>query len=111
MSWEGFIAMEREQLKERREGKLRKALGLPLPGESSELLERIAKKDRLRAEQGLVSLKVSDGSISYKHIDDLSRQDMTLVLAAEQVEVRWLKERVERMRNGANAPPVPPHLA
>jgi hypothetical protein len=34
MGWKGFMQMERRQLRECREGKLRAALGVPLPGES-----------------------------------------------------------------------------
>jgi hypothetical protein len=110
MSWEGFMHMERRQLRERREGKLRRALGVPLPGETAEQLERIGERDRLRAEQGLVSIKDLGGRISYKHIDHLSPLDMRLVTAAGWVEVGWLKERVERRKRGAEAPPIPTHL-
>jgi hypothetical protein len=39
----------REQLWQRREGKLRKALGVPLAGETAEQLDRIGERDRLRA--------------------------------------------------------------
>ena len=49
VSWEGFMQMERRQLRERREGKLRAALGIPLPGESVEQLDRIGAQDRRRA--------------------------------------------------------------
>ena len=65
------MQMERTQLRERREGKLRRALGPPLPGESVEQLDRIGNQDRLRAEQGLVAVVGESGRISYKHIDDL----------------------------------------
>jgi hypothetical protein len=30
--------------------------------------------------------------------------------AAERVTVEWLKERVERRKQGAEAPPIPTHL-
>jgi hypothetical protein len=109
MSWEGFMEMERKRLRERREGKLRRALGRPLPGESVEQLDRIGEHDRLMAEQGLVLIK--EGSrIYHKHIDDLSPLDMRFVTAAERVEVGWLRERVERRKRGAEAPPIPKHL-
>jgi hypothetical protein len=109
MPWEGFMEMERKRLRERREGKLRRALGRSLPGESVEQLDRIGEHDRLMAEQGLVLIK--EGSrIYYKHIDDLSPLDMRFVTAAERVEVEWLKERVERIKQGAEAPPIPTHL-
>ena len=101
--------MERKRLRERREGKLRRALGGPLPGESVEQLNRIGEHDRSMAEQGLVAIK-EGGRISYKHIDDLGPPDMRFVTAAEWVEVGWLKERVERKKRGAEAPPIPTHL-
>jgi hypothetical protein len=63
---------EREQLWQRREGKLRKALGVPLAGESAEQLDRIGERDRLRAAQGLVPIVGKGGRITYKHVDDLT---------------------------------------
>ena len=36
MGWEEFMQMERKRLSEHREGKLRSALGTPLPDESLE---------------------------------------------------------------------------
>jgi hypothetical protein len=110
MGWEGFMEMERRQLRERREGKLRAALGVPLPGEMVEQLDRIAERDRLRAEQGLVPIMGEGGNITYMHIDDLTKLDMPFRTAAERLAVEWLKERVERSRKGADAPPVPHHL-
>jgi hypothetical protein len=83
---------------------------MPLPGEAKEELDRIGGLDRRRAEQGLVSIKGRRGTISYKHIDDLSPLDMRFVTAAERVMVEWLKERVERRKRGAQAPPIPTHL-
>ena len=110
MGWEGFPRIERQQLRERREGKLRRALGRPLPGESVEQLDRIGELDRRRAERGLVAVVDRGGRISYEHIDDLGRLDMDARTAAERLVVDWLKERVERRKLGAEAPPVPAHL-
>jgi hypothetical protein len=50
------------------------------------------------------------GTISYKHIDDLSSLDMRFRTAAEWVQVGWLKERFEHRRRGAGSPPIPQHL-
>jgi hypothetical protein len=50
------------------------------------------------------------GRISYEHLDDLGRLDMNGRTAAERVVVDWLKERVERRKLGAEAPPIPTHL-
>jgi len=110
MGWEEFMQMERMRLQERRQGKLSRALAVPLPGESLEQLDRIGEQDIIRAEQGLVALKGKGGKIYYKHIDDLSSLDMRFRTAAERVTVEWLKERVERRKQGAEAPPIPTHL-
>jgi len=110
MGWERFMQTERSQLRQRREGKLRAALGVPLPGEAVELLDQIGERGRLRAEQGLVPIKGEGGKIYYKHIDDLNRLDMHFRTAAERVTVEWLKERVERRKRGADAPHIPTHL-
>ena len=104
------MQMERTKLRERSEGMLRRALGRPMPGESKEQLDQIEEQDIIRAEQGLVSIKGEHGGIYYKHIDDLSPLDMRFVTAAERVEVGWLRERVERRKRGAKAPPIPKHL-
>jgi hypothetical protein len=50
------------------------------------------------------------GTFSHKHIDDLGRLDMLSRTAAERVVVNWLKERVERRKLGAEAPPIPAQL-
>jgi hypothetical protein len=102
--------MERRQLRERREGKLRRALGWPLPRESVEQLDRIGAQDRRRAEQGLVAVMGQGGTISYEYLDNLGRLDMNARTAAERVVVDWLKERVESRKQGKGAPPIPEHL-
>jgi hypothetical protein len=110
MGWEGFMRTEREQLRQRREGKLRRALGVPLAGETAEQLDRIGERDRRRAEQGLVAVVGRGGAIYHEHIDDLGTLDMSLRTVAERVVVGWLKERVESRKPGAQAPPIPRHL-
>jgi hypothetical protein len=102
--------MERRQLEERREGKLRRALGDPLADETVEQLERIGEGDRLRACQGLVAVVREDGRAFYRYIDALEREDMEDRLAAEWLEVGWLKQREECRRKGVGAPPIPKHL-
>ena len=104
------MQMERRQLRERRQGKLRRALGVVLPGESVEELDRLGEQDRLRAEQGLVAVMGKDGEIFYKYIDDLSTHDLLFRSAAERVEVAWLKERLARSKSGADSPTIPYHL-
>jgi hypothetical protein len=110
MGWQEFMRLERRRLNERREGKLRRALGDPLPDETLEQLERIAEGDRLRARQGLVAVVREDGKAFYRYIDALERDDIDNRLAAEWLEVGWLKQRARRRRKGLGAPPIPKHL-
>jgi hypothetical protein len=110
MSWEGFMQMERRQLRERCEGKLRRALGVVLPGESVEELDRLGEEDHLRAEQGFVPVVGEGGRIIYRHINHLSRLDMNFRIAAERVEIAWFKERVESRKRGTDSPTIPYHL-
>ena len=110
MVWQEFMRMERRRLNERRQGKLRQALGEPLWGETVELLDRLGEEDRLRACQGLVAIVGADGRAFYRYIDALERDDMEDRLAAEWLEVGWLKQRAERRRKGVGAPPIPKHL-
>ena len=104
------MELERKQLRQRCEGKLRGTFGTPLQGETVEQLDRIGERDRLRAEQGLVSIKGEGGRISYRHIADLSSLDMHFRIAAERVTVGWLRERKERRRRREESPPIRQHL-
>jgi hypothetical protein len=52
-----FHAMERRQLRERREGKYRRALGMP--DESVEELARLGEEDRVMTEQGLMDVPIT----------------------------------------------------
>jgi hypothetical protein len=110
MVWQEFMRMERRRLDERRQGKLREALGEPLWGETIDQLDRIGEEDRLRACQGLVAIVGADGRTCYRHIDALGRDDMEDRLAAQWLEEGWLRQRVERRRKGAETPSIPKHL-
>ena len=110
MVWQEFMRRERKRLDERREGKLREALGEPLSGETVELLERIGEGDRLRACQGLVAVVGADGRTSYRYIDTLGGDDMEDRLAAEWLEEGWLKQRAARRKKGADPLSIPQHL-
>jgi hypothetical protein len=85
--WEEFIRLERKRLEERREGKLRGALGEPLPGETKVQLDKIGEEERARAELGLVAVVGAEGRTSYRYIHALDRDDMEDRLAA-----RWLEK-------------------
>lgn len=103
------MEMERRRLREHAHGKMARALGHDLPGESREGLDRIASEDRRLAQNGMVQLK-SGERIYHKHIEELTREDRTDRIAAERATVDWQKERVESRKLGTEAPPTPAHL-
>jgi hypothetical protein len=88
-----FMELERGRLQEHASGKMARALGYALPGESQEELDRIAAEDQRLAQEGMVKLKVGE-EIHYKHIDELTREDRAARIAAERKEVDWLMNRV-----------------
>jgi hypothetical protein len=97
------MQMERQRLRDHAQGKMARALGYALPGESREEMDRIASEDQRLAQSGMVQLK-SGQRIYYKHIEELTREDRADRIAAERETVEWLKERVERWKRGAEAP-------
>jgi hypothetical protein len=92
-AWEHYMEAERKDLRNRRNGLLRRLLDGPLAGESSEELETLAFEDEARAEHVLVELLSPDGEVSYKHIDTLSPEDRSERVAAEGARVEWVTER------------------
>jgi len=92
-TFDQFMEIERARIQEHAQGKMARALGHALPGESQDELERIAAEDQRLAQEGMVKLKVG-GDIHYKHIDELTREDRTARIAAEREEVDWLMNRV-----------------
>jgi len=91
-AWERFVRTERRELELRKEGQLAGLLGEPLPGEPPTALKRLASEDRRQAREGLVAL-MSGGKVSYKHLDELSPDDMPARIAANRTRTGWLKER------------------
>ena len=67
-AWERYMEAERRELENRRNGLLRRMLGVPLPGESPEELERLASEDEARAEEGLVELNSPNSEVYYKQL-------------------------------------------
>jgi hypothetical protein len=110
MSWEGFMHMERVQLAERASGKMRRAIGRVLPGESREELERIAAKDQRLARAGFVKVRRGE-RFSYKHIDDLTCEDRRARIEAERATTAWLRGRIEGERIAAPFTPRHPKPA
>jgi hypothetical protein len=94
-SWERFLELERKELARRREGALAGALGFTLPGEDPEELARLAREDRLRAEDGLVELR-DWRRVWYKRLEDLVPEDRPGRVAAEMARIAWLRGRLER---------------
>jgi hypothetical protein len=91
--WEEFMEMERRALEERKGGQLRSALGRVLAGESQEELDRLAREDEKRAQDGLVEL-LKEGESLYKHIDDLTPEDRVGRIRAERARRLWLEARL-----------------
>jgi signal transduction histidine kinase len=95
-AWEHYMQAERKDLRDRRAGLLAGLLGAPLPDESPAELARLAEEDRLRAEVGLVELRdPHGGGVTYKPLEDLTKEDRAARVAAEQARTSWLKERHE----------------
>jgi ABC-type glutathione transport system ATPase component len=92
-TWDEFMEMERACIQEHASGKMARALGHALPGETQEELERIAAEDQRLAQQGMVKLK-SRQRVYFKHIDELTREDRKARIAAEREQVDWLMKRV-----------------
>ncbi len=91
-AWERFMRTEAREIELRKTGQLAELLGEALPGEPAEALRRLASEDRRQAEEGLVAL-MSNGSIAYKRLVDLSESDMPARSAAIRLRTTWLKER------------------
>jgi hypothetical protein len=94
--WEIFMVGEREALVGRANGRLGYVLRTTLPGESREELDRLIEEDRRLAQAGLVSLVADDGTISHKHVDELTPEDMPARRRAETARLDWLMERTDR---------------
>ena len=97
-AWERHMRLERELLAQRRDGKLAKAIGKALPGESPQDLEQMAREDRGKAEEGLVSLLWGGGQLSYKHVDKLTPENLLARLEAEREQVNWLMGRLQSLQ-------------
>jgi hypothetical protein len=93
--WEEFMQMERRALEERKGGQLRSALGRVLAGESQEELDRLAREDEKRAQDGLVEL-LKEGERLYKHIEELTPEDRVGRIRAERARRLWLEARLEK---------------
>ena len=94
--WEIFMSGERKTLAERANGRLGYALRTTLPGESREELDRLIEEDRHLAQTGLVSLVAEDGTVSHKHVDELTPEDIPARQRAEVARLDWLMERTDR---------------
>jgi hypothetical protein len=93
-AWKAFMEAERRELELRKNGQLAQMLGEPLTWESPAAVVRLAYEDRRQAEEGLVAL-MHDGEVFYKHLEELSEEDMPARIAASRSRKAWLKERQE----------------
>jgi hypothetical protein len=93
-AWKSFMQAELRELELRKDGQLARLLGEPLPEEPPEMLERLAFADQRQAEEGLVAL-MKGGKVFYKHVEELSEEDMPARTAASRLRETWLKERQE----------------
>ncbi len=91
-AWKSFMQAELRGLEQRKDGQLARLLGEALPGEPPAALQRLASEDRRQAEEGLVAL-MSNGKVSYKHVDELSPEDCPARIAVSRARTAWLKER------------------
>ena len=91
-AWESFVQQELRELELRKDGQLARLLGEPLAGELPEALRRLASEDQRQAEEGLVAL-MSNGEVFYKHVEELTEEDMPAREAVNRARMTWLKER------------------
>lgn len=91
-AWATFMQVELQELELRKDGQLARLLSEPLPGEPPEEMLRLSSEDQRQAEQGIVAL-MRDGKVFYKHLEDLSEEDMAARVAARRLRTTWLKER------------------
>ena len=87
--------IERKELQDRKDGELAKVLGAAMAGESQEELDRLAREDRQKAEEGLVELREEEHSY-YKHIDELTREDRPARIEAQRHRLQWVGQRLEK---------------
>jgi len=94
-AWRGFVREEMREMELRKDGQLAGALNRMRGGSPAPLpaaLWRLASQDRRLAKEGLVAL-LRGGKVSYKRLDDLTREDRPARIAANKVRSAWLKER------------------
>jgi hypothetical protein len=94
-AWKAFMQAELRELELRKGDQLAKSLGNPLPEEAPAALQQLAAEDRRQAEEGLVAL-IRNGKVFYKHVEELSEEDMPARSAARRMRTMWLKERRDR---------------
>ncbi len=93
-TWEKFLEVERRALQERKDGQLARTLSKAQPGESQEELDQLTQEDQRRAEEGLVEV-LREGEKLFKHIDELTPEDVPGRIWAERARRSWIKARQE----------------
>jgi hypothetical protein len=97
-AWDKHMRLERDLLAQRRDGKLSKAIGKALPGESPRDLDQMSREDRSKAEEGLVPMVSGGGQLSYEHIDELTPENLLARPEAEREQVNWLMGRLQGLQ-------------
>jgi lauroyl/myristoyl acyltransferase len=87
------MEVERRELEQRRSGQLGRALGLAVPGESQDELQRIADEDQRKAERGLVEFRSGD-EVWFKQMDEITRDDRQARIESENVRAAWIQDRL-----------------
>jgi hypothetical protein len=92
-----YVDLERHVLVLRANGLLAYLLEEPLPGETQEDLDRMAAEDERLAREGLVRLAGENGELSYKHVDELSLEDVPARKRAEEALLDLLMARNDQL--------------
>lgn len=100
--WQRYMDIERKELQDRKNGELAKVLGAAMAGESQRELDRLAREDQRKAEEGLVELREGD-EVFYKHIDELTSKDRPARIEAQRRRLQWVEQRLAEA--SANARP------
>jgi hypothetical protein len=92
-----YVELERHVLLLRANGLLAYLLEEPFPSEAREDVARMAAEDERLAREGLVRLAGEDGEFSYKHVEELSLEDVPARKRAEQGLLELLMARNDRL--------------
>lgn len=96
------MRIERKELQDRQNGELAKVLNGARADESQQELDRLAREDQQKAEEGLVELR-EEGHSYYKHIDELTREDRPARIEAQRRRLEWIQQRLKGISADAHS--------